>query len=95
MLGSLSPDLIVTQDLCHVCAAFPDDLATALARLPKQPRVLSLTPHSLKDVWGDIRRVGEVTGRRQEAEALVAKLEHRVAEIAAKAERAGLEVEEV
>jgi len=89
LLGSLSPDLIVTQDLCHVCAAFPGDLATALARLPKQPRVLSLTPHSLKDVWGDIRRVGEVTGRRQEAEALAAELEQRVAEIAAKAERAG------
>jgi iron complex transport system substrate-binding protein len=89
LLGSLSPDLIVTQDLCHVCAAFPGDLATALAHLPKQPRVLSLAPHSLKDVWGDIRRVGEVTGRRQEAEALAAELEQRVAEIAAKAERAG------
>jgi len=32
MLESLAPDLIVTQDLCHVCAASPDDLATALAR---------------------------------------------------------------
>jgi iron complex transport system substrate-binding protein len=88
LLGLLSPDLIVTQDLCHVCAASSDDLATALARLPKQPRVLSLTPHSLKDVWEDIRRVGEATGRRQEAEALAAELEGRVAEIAARAERA-------
>jgi iron complex transport system substrate-binding protein len=89
LLGSLSPDLIVTQDLCHVCAASSDDLATALARLPKQPRVLSLSPHSLEDVWEDIRRVGEATGRRQEAEALAAELEQRVAQIAAKAERAG------
>jgi iron complex transport system substrate-binding protein len=88
LLGLLSPDLIITQDLCHVCAASPDDLATALARLPKQPRVLSLTPHSLKDVWEDIRRVGEATGRRQEAEALAAELDGRVAEIAARAERA-------
>src|SRR5271155_685478 len=47
LLGSLSPDLIVTQDLCHVCAASPDDLATTLTHLSKQPRVLSLTPHSL------------------------------------------------
>jgi iron complex transport system substrate-binding protein len=88
LLASLTPDLIITQDLCHVCAASPDDLATALARLPKQPRVLSLTPHSLKDVWDDIRRVGEATGRCHEAETLAAALEQRLVEIAAKAERA-------
>src|SRR5882762_6680800 len=50
-LQSLAPDLIVTQDLCHVCAASPDDLAAALGRLPKQPKVLTLTPHTLADVW--------------------------------------------
>src|SRR5580700_6031946 len=88
LLGSLAPDLIVTQDLCHVCAASPDDLGTALTRLPKQPRVLSLTPHSLKDVWDDIRRVGEATGRSLEARTLAAALEERLVEIAAKAERA-------
>src|SRR3984957_18109046 len=57
LLNSLSPDLIVTQDLCHVCAASPDDLATALTRLSVQPRVLTLTPHALDDVWQDIIRV--------------------------------------
>ena len=81
MLGKISPDLIVTQDLCHVCAASPDDLATALTRLPRQPRVLSLTPHSLRDVWDDIRRVGEATGRRREAQALAITLEQRLAAI--------------
>src|SRR6202044_4058823 len=70
LLASLAPDLIVTQDLCHVCAASPDDLATALTRLPKQPRVLTLTPHSLDDVWQDIIRVGDATGTGREAEAL-------------------------
>jgi iron complex transport system substrate-binding protein len=88
LLASLSPDLIITQDLCHVCAASPDDLGAALTRLAKQPRVLSLTPHSLKDVWDDIRRVGEATGRSLEAERLAAALEERIVEIAAKAERA-------
>ena len=81
LLGEISPELIVTQDLCHVCAASPDDLATALTRLPKQPRVLSLTPHSLRDVWDDIRRVGDATGRRREAQALAITLEQRVAAI--------------
>jgi iron complex transport system substrate-binding protein len=85
LLGSLSPDLIVTQDLCHVCAASPDDLATALTRLAKRPRVLSLVPHSLRDVWDDIRRVGDATARRREAQALAITLEQRVAAIEVKA----------
>ncbi len=81
LLSSLSPDLILTQDLCHVCAASPDDLATALTRFARQPQVLSLTPRSLAEVWDDIRRVGAATGRRREAETLAAALEQRVAAI--------------
>src|SRR5579862_10017407 len=81
LLSSLSPDLILTQDLCHVCAASPDDLATALTRFRHQPQVLSLTPRSLAEVWDDIRRVGEATDRRREAEALAASIEQRVAAI--------------
>ncbi|HTS10707.1 MAG TPA: cobalamin-binding protein [Candidatus Limnocylindrales bacterium] len=81
LLRSISPDLIVTQDLCHVCAASPDDLATALTRFAKMPRVLSLTPHSLSDVWDDIRRVGDATGRKRDAQALAVTLEQRVATI--------------
>jgi iron complex transport system substrate-binding protein len=81
LIGSIAPDLIVTQDLCHVCAASPDDLATALARLPRPPRVLTLTPRSLSDVWDDIRKVGEATGRATEARLLATRLEARIAEI--------------
>src|SRR5579872_1202831 len=69
LLSSLDPDLIVTQDLCHVCAASPDDLATALTRFPRRPQVLSLTPRSIEEVWDDIRRVGAATGHSREAEA--------------------------
>jgi iron complex transport system substrate-binding protein len=87
LLESLSPDLIVTQDLCHVCAASPDDLATALTRMRRQPRVLSLTPHSLRDVWDDIRRIGDATHRQREAQGLAVSLEQRVAAIEAKAAR--------
>ena len=88
LLASLSPDLILTQDLCHVCAASPDDLATALTRFPKPPQVLSLTPRSLGEVWDDVRRVGEATGHCAEADSLAAELEGRVATIAATAARA-------
>lgn len=79
LLASLAPDLIVTQDLCHVCAASPDDLATALARLPKQPEVLTLTPHTLADVWDDICRVGASTVTSRDADALAVQLAARVA----------------
>src|SRR5271170_4488284 len=74
LLRSLAPDLILTQDLCHVCAASPEDLATALARFPYQPRVLSLTPRSLDEVWDDVRRVGDATGRSSEGEVIAAAL---------------------
>ena len=81
LLASLKPDLIVTQDLCHVCAASPDDLATALTRFQTPPRILTLTPHSLNDVWEDIVRVGQATDKVQEAEALIAGLTNRVARV--------------
>src|ERR1700734_1704154 len=88
LLEELRPDLILTQDLCHVCAASPDDLATALSRFPRQPRVLSLTPRSLQEVWDDIRRVGHATGHQREAESLAQELARQVAAIAATAARA-------
>jgi iron complex transport system substrate-binding protein len=81
LLASLSPDLIVTQDLCHVCAASPDDLAAVLTRFSKQPKILSLTPHLLADVWDDIRRIGQATGRRRDSQGLAITLEQKVAAI--------------
>ncbi len=84
LLVSLEPDLIVTQDLCHVCAASPEDLGAALSRLPgdKQPRVITFTPHNLADVWTGVRQIGEAADRTKEAHALARKLEARVAEVA-------------
>ena len=74
LLENLKPDLIVTQDLCHVCAASPDDLATALSRFTYPPEVLTLNPLDLGDVWRDILWVGEETGRLEEAEHLLEKI---------------------
>ena len=67
LLRAIQPDIIVTQDLCHVCAATPDDLGAALAHLERQPEVVTLNPHSLADVCADIRTVGEATGRAERA----------------------------
>lgn len=76
-LREIGPDLIVTQDLCHVCAASSDDLAAALARVDSHPRLLSLTPRKLADVWQSICTLGEATGRTAAAAALAGKLEAR------------------
>ncbi|MGC1904832.1 MAG: cobalamin-binding protein [Candidatus Acidiferrum sp.] len=73
-LEALKPDLIVTQDLCHVCAATPDDLATALSRFAHAPEILTLNPLDLGDVWRDILWVGEETGRVEDAELLLEKI---------------------
>lgn len=77
-LAELEPDLIVTQDLCQVCAASPDDLATTLARFPVPPEVLCLNPQDLGDVWRDILWVGEDTCRGHEAETLLEKIGARL-----------------
>ncbi|HEV2616267.1 MAG TPA: cobalamin-binding protein [Candidatus Acidoferrales bacterium] len=88
LLRSLAPDLIITQDLCHVCAASPDDLATALSRMPFAPQVLSLQPQTLAGVWDDIRKIGEATRRLPEADCLASSLARRVAQIEAAIEAA-------
>jgi iron complex transport system substrate-binding protein len=82
-LESLQPDLIVTQDLCHVCAATPEELGAVLAQISEQPEVLSLDPLDLGDVWRDILWIGEATGRRERAQNFVAEIGARLAEIEA------------
>jgi len=89
LLLELDPDIILTQDLCHVCAASPDDLAAALARAPRMPQVVSLNPHTLVDVWNDIRTVGRATGWEQHAEELVKGLEERVVRVASRTKQNG------
>jgi iron complex transport system substrate-binding protein len=80
-LRELKPDLIVTQDLCHVCAASPDDLTMVLGTLSPCPQVLALSPRTIADVWNDIITVGHATGRTGEASALVANLEQKIAQV--------------
>lgn len=82
-LEELAPDLIITQDLCHVCAASPDDLAAALARFSERPEVLCLNPQDLGDVWRDILSVGEHTLRGRAAEALLEQIGERLARMEA------------
>jgi len=80
-LEELAPDLVITQDLCHVCAATPDELGAALAQMSETPEVLSLDPLDLGDVWRDILWIGERTGRRERAQEFVEKIGLRLAQV--------------
>ena len=80
-LREIDPDLIITQDLCHVCAASPDDLAAALSTLPHAPKVLSLDAHTLSEVWADIIAAGAATNREKEAASLVEYLKDKVSSV--------------
>jgi iron complex transport system substrate-binding protein len=82
-LRALRPDVILTQSQCAVCAVTPADLEEALADwVGAPPTLVSLAPDNLTDVWNDLRRVGEVVDASGSAEAAVAGLQDRLAEIA-------------
>ncbi len=84
-LEAIRPDLIVTQELCDVCAVSSSHLVKALYRLSTKPAVLTLTPHTLNDVFVDIERVGLATQREVQAQDLVASLRQRVERIKCRA----------
>ncbi len=83
LLARLDPELIVTQELCPVCAVSTDQVEGALAPLPRCPEILSLDPRRLADVFADIRTVGVRIGREREADDLLARLKTRLAAVRA------------
>lgn len=85
-LDRVRPDVIVTQDLCDVCAVSLADVERAAQELTHPDvRIVNLHPTRLDDVLQDVRRVGEALGRTQAADALVASLGARLDALAARA----------
>ena len=86
-LAGLEPDVIVTQDLCEVCAVSLEDVRAAVARFAhrEQVRIVSLRPTRLKDVLGDIERVAGAIGRDARGTAVRAELQERIDAIARRA----------
>jgi iron complex transport system substrate-binding protein len=64
LLIELEPDLIVTQQLCAVCAVSYDDVVQVAERIPSTPRVISLDPKTLGEVLGDVRTLAQATDRK-------------------------------
>jgi len=85
-LEAARPDVIVTQDLCDVCAVSFGDVCAATAKLVHQPiRIVNLHPTRLDDIWDDILRVADALGRPAEGAEVVAELRRRVTEVARRA----------
>src|SRR5450755_1224809 len=78
ILRELDPDLVVTQDLCHVCSASPEDLAAILRDFAKPPKVLCLNPQNLSDVWRDVILVAQATARVPAAQKVLAEIRERL-----------------
>ncbi len=78
LVRALAPDLILTQDLCQVCAPSGNDITRLLISLDQRPEVLYFTPRTLRDVDDDLLRLGDATGRRAQADAVVAANRRRL-----------------
>lgn len=87
-LAELAPDVIVTQDLCEVCAVSLGDVRAAVARLAAKAQdavqIVSLSPVRLGDVLGDVERVAAAIGRAERGAAVKAALEARIEEVRAR-----------
>lgn len=82
-IAAIGPDMILTQDLCRVCAVPSGDVGQALDTLGCSAEVLSLDPATLPEVLADITRVGEATGVADRAQAVAQDLQGRLDDVAA------------
>jgi len=78
LLRDLRPDLIVTQELCSVCAVSHDDVRAVAEDIETHPRVLSLDPHTVGEVLSDVRTLAQATDRKDEAVELVRDASARI-----------------
>ncbi|MGH9016863.1 MAG: cobalamin-binding protein [Acidimicrobiales bacterium] len=78
LLASLAPTLVVTQELCDVCAVAYTEVAHAVRRLAADTPILSLEPTGLDEILGTITAVGRATGHGETAAQVVASLERRL-----------------
>ena len=84
-LQRLEPDLIVTQELCDVCAVAYETVERAVRLLPGEVPIVSLEPRTLEEIVATARAVGEATGEQRGAAALAEAMRARIAGIVASA----------
>jgi iron complex transport system substrate-binding protein len=91
VLERLSPTHIITQSQCEVCAVSLKDVEQAVCQFTSsQPRIVSLEPNKLDDVFSDIRAVANALGVPGRADKLISEMGRRISEIKAKAAMTGI-----
>ncbi len=78
VLESIAPDVIFTQDVCDVCQIDTACVATSAYKLPKVPKLISITPNSLEDVFENAITIAEAIGKKEVGIAYVKMLKERV-----------------
>ena len=91
-LAGLDPDLVVTQDLCAVCAVDVSVVDDALAHLGCRADVVTIDPHTLGEVWASIQELGAATGHDRAAAVLVDALLARLARVRERVAAAGARI---
>lgn len=81
LLLQIQPDIIFTQDTCEVCQIDTKCTAAAVARLPRRPEIIPLTPGNLDDVYDTAVTIAKALGREEAAYAYLGALQKRTASI--------------
>ena len=84
LLEKLRPELILTQELCKVCAVSYDEVVKAARILDGNPSIVSLEPRNVEEIFDNILLIGQLTDRRYEAEKLVDLLQSRIRKTASR-----------
>lgn len=78
LLAELKPDLIVTQELCEVCAVSYKTVQKAAKMYVADATVVSLEPNTISDIFDNIKTVGELAGVKEKGVAVVEELQNRL-----------------
>ena len=76
-----TPDLIISQETCEVCAAYTTEVKTALEILPKKPEIYSMDPHNLNEIVQSVTKLGKILQKEKKALEIVHSLRKRVENI--------------
>ena len=75
------PDLIISQETCEVCAAYTNQVKSALEILPNKPELYSMDPHNLKEIIQSVTKLGQILNKEKKSVEIVNSLERRIQHI--------------
>jgi len=77
-LKEASPDLIISQETCEVCAAYTDQVNKAVKILEQKPILHSIDPHNLQEIINSVIELGKILGKEPKAKEIIDSLEKRI-----------------